>query len=94
MIHATLPFTPDERDRLAEPLGTFLDRYPAVESDELATHEPELVNRWREWLWTDELGIPQTRAEALGPSAMLDTGYQALAAHLGDILADPMSEPM
>lgn len=94
MVQATLPFTDEERQRLAEPLQTFLDPPWEVESDELATHEPELVEHWHKWLRTDEFGLPHTQIELLGPSAVLDKSYQQLAAHLNDILADPLSEPM
>ena len=94
MVQATLPFTSEERQRLAEPLQTPLDYGLEVESDELAAHEPELVEHWHKWLWTDEFGLTHSQVELLGPSAVLDKGYQELAAHLHDILNDPLSEPM
>jgi hypothetical protein len=94
MIHATLPFTPEEREILATPLAGFLGSYQLAESEDLATHAPELVNRWHEWLWTDELGIKQTQVEALGPSSVFDVSLQALTSHLDEIFSDPMSDPL
>ncbi len=94
MVNATLPFTAEERHRLAEPLQAFLGPAGDVESDELAAHEPELVERWHKWLWTDEFGLPHTQGELLGPSAVLDESYKELATHLHEILKDPLSEPM
>lgn len=94
MVRAMLPFTAEERRRLAEPLQAFLDPPWEVESEELTAHEPELVERWHKWLWTDEFGLTHSQVELLGPSAVLDEGYKELAAHLHDILEDPLSEPM
>jgi hypothetical protein len=94
MVQATLPFTDEERHRLAEPLQAFLDPPWEVESGELAAHEPEMVEHWHKWLWTDEFGLPHTHIELLGPSAVLDESYRVLAAHLHGILDDPLSEPM
>jgi hypothetical protein len=95
MVQAALPFTNEERQRLAEPLeALFLHPPWEVESGDLAAHEPELVEHWHKWLWADEFGLSHTHGELLGPSAVLDRGYQELAAHLNDILEDPQSEPL
>jgi hypothetical protein len=95
MIHATLPFTPDEREKVTKPLAaSLIVRSQIADSEELAAEASELVNRWHEWLWTDELGIKQTQIEALGPSAVLDVSLRALTAHLDEIFADPLSDPM
>lgn len=95
MVTGLLPFTTEERQRLAEPLKElFLNPPWEVESGDLADHEPEQVERWHNWLWTDEFGLPHTHVELLGPSAVLDESYKELATHLHEILKDPLSEPM
>lgn len=103
MIDATVPFTASERQALTDgPLQAFLNYYNGTFYDEalarhehrLADHEPELVNRWHDWLWQDELDRPQTCVRAMGASAVLAHSYEQLASSLYIILADPESSPM
>ena len=103
MIDATVPFTASERQALTDgPLQAFLDARRGVFSDEalarhehrLADHEPELVARWHQWLWQDELDRPQTNVRAMGASAVLAHSYEQLASSLYIILADPESSPL
>lgn len=95
MVHATLPFTAVERATLQEPLNAFRDGFPPkYEPPELLTYEPELVARWHDWLWQDELGLPQTDVARLGASAVLAESCGQLAATIDTIMADPLVDPM
>ena len=95
MVHAVLPFTTIERDTLNDrPMQSFAAQFPAVESDELASHEPELVERWHQWLWQDEFGRPQTSVEAIGAAAILMESCRQLFLSLDTILSDPLATPL
>jgi hypothetical protein len=95
MVHATLPFTDEERQALGEiPLRPMINRPRPIESDELAAHEPELVERWHQWLWSDELGIPQQTAARLGASMLLAESCVQLRAGIEPILADIDAHPL
>lgn len=95
MVHATLPFTAEERQALSEgPLHTFNETYPETESKELAAHEPELVERWHEWLWLDELGQQQRDVTKLGASAILAEGCGQVFVTVHSILSDPLATPL
>lgn len=94
MVHATLPFTAAERAALQEPLHGFRESLPEYETPELPTHEPELVARWHDWLWQDELGLPQTDTARLGASAVLAESCGQLVATIDTIRSDPLAEPL
>lgn len=95
MVHASLPFTSDEREALGKPLLTWRNHYPEYESDELPRHEPELVEHWHRWLWLDELGMPQHDAEArAGPSVVLAEACVRLDQVIDAILEDPAVDPL
>lgn len=103
MIDSTVPFTGPERRALTDgPLQALLDAHRGSISNEhlaayepnLADHEPELVERWHNWLWLDELGRPQTSVRAMGASAVLAYGHERLASALNIILSDPEATPL
>jgi len=80
-VHVTLPFMRSERTTLTSPKL----RNPDFR-DESAVPDRELLERWHEWLWKDDLGAPQTSVEALGASAVLYEGSQRLVARLPDVV--------
>jgi hypothetical protein len=81
-VHAVLPFTLAERDRLTPPEIMRNERF----EDESAEREPRLFERWHEWLWLDDLGVPQTSTEALGASAILQEGCNRLSISLPKVM--------
>lgn len=97
-VHATLPFTADERQALSSWLpevGGRIYRHGSYDDrPELADHEPELVERWHEWLWADELGMRQDDRDMLGPSAILAEGCRSIVVGLQEIMDDPKYEPL
>jgi hypothetical protein len=66
LVHRLLPFSEDERARLRGPTWMLDDRWVP----EAVEREPELVDRWHKWVWTDEHGIVQ-RAASTGASGVL-----------------------
>jgi hypothetical protein len=81
-VHVVLPFTLAERDVLTSPE---MVRNPRFE-DESAVPDTGLLERWHEWLWMDELGVPQTSTEALGASAILQEGCRRLSMSLPKVM--------
>jgi hypothetical protein len=63
------------------------------EPEGLERHEPELIERWHEWLWTDEMGLPQTKVEALGPSLILQEGCVRIERGVHEIFENPLYDP-
>ncbi|MGA9876801.1 MAG: hypothetical protein WBQ21_13445 [Solirubrobacteraceae bacterium] len=68
MIHRNLPFSATEMEILASEHNQ--DDY-AFESRTISDHQPELVERWHGWIWSDEEGTPQTQVQFMGASALL-----------------------
>jgi hypothetical protein len=81
-VSAMFPFTGFERMALRHDVKQGNTQF----DDENAIGEPELVDRWHEWLWMDEHGQPQPRIEALGASAVLAEGCARLRRILPTIL--------
>jgi hypothetical protein len=68
-IRGTLPFTADEQAVLASEHNE--DDW-AFESMAITEHQPELVERWHDWIWSDERGYSLApEAPRMGPSVML-----------------------
>jgi hypothetical protein len=85
-VHHSLPFTLPERDALrsVDMLSDF-----DFKSERIVSREPELVERWHQWLWTDAHQMPQTDVQALGMSAILAEGCTRLTRVLPKILNEP-----
>ena len=93
-VHATLPFSAEEREALSAPLPESSTSFTEHgETPGLEYHEPELVKRWQNWLWIDELGLPQTSPEALGPSLILLEGCKRVIKGLQEIMDNPLYDP-
>jgi hypothetical protein len=78
-VAALFPLTFEERDALRLPDMSGNPRFEDVSS--LGT--PELFERWHQWLWLDEQGMPQADVEALGASAI----FAEACTRLGDVLS-------
>lgn len=92
-VHKTLPFSTDEREVLSARLPESAWVLREGETPGLKDHEPELVEHWHRWLWTDELGLPQTDLEALGPGLILLEGCKRVARGLHGIMENPLYDP-
>jgi len=86
MIHHNLPFSATEREILASEHNQ--DDY-AFHSRTISDHQPELIERWHDWIWSDEEGTPQTQVRFMGASALLAEScarlYQVTSKGHGDI---------
>ncbi|HEY5193097.1 MAG TPA: hypothetical protein VIJ39_04380 [Solirubrobacteraceae bacterium] len=81
-VHAIIPFTRSERDvLLSKQSGNGVLEHP-----DGTVVEPELVDRWHEWLWMDRDGVPQNSTETLGASAILGESAARLSTSLVQIL--------
>jgi hypothetical protein len=83
-VHTTLPFSISERDRLTPPTRDAMMRNYGF-YDEAAVEQP-LLERWHDWLWMDERGVPQNSVEALGASAVLGVACQRLTASVREVM--------
>jgi hypothetical protein len=83
-VYATMPLTIAERQALAPDI---LDnpRFTNIST----MRAPELVERWHEWLWSDDTGTQQTSIEALGSSAIYAEGCVRLTGALPTLLGWP-----
>jgi hypothetical protein len=89
-IHHNLPFSETEREVLASEHNQ--DDY-AFESTTISDRQPELVERWHDWIWSDEHGIPQTQVQFMGASVLLAEGcarlYKVTSKGHGDMTRRP-----
>ena len=83
MIPNLMPFTLDERQRL-RPTGVHDFRF---QTDDIVNREPEVVERWHNWVWIDTEREPQASARALGASALLAEAGTRISESLRAILA-------
>jgi hypothetical protein len=82
-VHSVLPFSGDERETLRggkKYLSALTWSYPEY------VPETDLVQRWHEWLWTDEQGAKQRDVSMLGASATLAIACNRLAVNVGRVL--------
>lgn len=77
-----MPFTLEERQRLC-PTGVQDYQF---ETEDVTNREPEVVERWHNWVWTDTEREPQTSARALGASALLAEAGNRISDSLYEIL--------
>jgi hypothetical protein len=77
-----LPFTLDERQRL-RPTGVRDFRFG---TEDIVNREPEVVERWHNWVWMDTEREPQKDVKALGASALLAEAGTRISDSLYEIL--------
>jgi hypothetical protein len=82
IVHGTLPFTTAERGTLAQEAKTGNVEF----SDGNNISAPDLISRWHDWLWRDDMNRPGASLEALGASAVLAEGCVQLNIVLRQIL--------
>lgn len=83
-VHNTLPFSISERYHLTP--ATRDDMMRNYGFHDAAAVDQQLLERWHDWLWMDERGVPQNSVEALGASAVLGVACQHLTASVREVM--------
>ncbi len=85
-VHHVIPFDSAERERLDKPRSVG----PGVWHDVIGEQEPDLIERWHTWLWTDEQGnqVRRDDLDQLGASATLAEACGRLAVSLSPLVDD------
>jgi hypothetical protein len=92
IAHHILPFSLEERGRLCSPDEMPPEKWARFE--ESAGREPELVERWHQWIWTDAHGHPTKGSSALGASAILGVAAWRLTESLSSEILGWHIEPL
>jgi len=93
IAHNILPYSQEERSRLGPAELSIRRNATSLRDRDAASQEPELIERWHEWIWLDTHGRPTSEVSVLGASAILAVAAKRLADSLSSELLGWHIEP-